>query len=313
MSRRNVRPAIRPGRTGGLLCLAGVVLLGLAFVAGASGEGLGIGSGGVPEFLLMAGLGCLGTACILVLIAGGPQPFDDRGVRQSLAILGVGLLILVARSAATLAVPAGAVTSSMPFAIALLLGMSLTFVGAAGLAIRLLEARRPAARSTAPDGPSTGVVAVEERQLAEGRRGEQGRVGIDLAVPYYVIAGLIAGGFAFGLAQELESDSVLGLIAASAVSATLLITARRLRRDPSRLGLLVGVGVVVGIVVAALPVFLILSMADLFGSISVFGPQMPTVNLVLPLLGPLLWSLASAVAVWRHARRSARAGSAGTE
>jgi hypothetical protein len=151
----------------------------------------------------------------------------------------------------------------------------------------------------------------------------QGRgSGIRLAAAYYLFAGLIGAALGAWIVFSLVGailggycdttapgelfcgeylPDFLALIVASVVGVTLLPTARRLRRDPPRLGPLVGVGVVVGIAVAVLPIVLILRVADLFGSFNIFGSEVPTVRLVLPFIGPLLWALASAVAVWRQA------------
>lgn len=131
---------------------------------------------------------------------------------------------------------------------------------------------------------------------------QQRRVGVELAAAYYVIAGFIAAAFAVGEAQFIE-ENVPDLVVAAMVSVILLVTARRLWHVPPRLGLLVGVGVALGIAVAALPIVFILSVADIVGSIAVFGPQMPTVNLVLIFVPPLVLAVGSAVAVWRAARK----------
>ncbi len=140
--------------------------------------------------------------------------------------------------------------------------------------------------------------------------------GIRLAAAYYLIAGLIGTAlgayYGLSLAQAILGDyghslqDFLVPIVGSLVGVTLLPSARRLRRDPPQLGLLVGAGVVVGLAVAALPIVLILWVADLFGSFNVFGSEIPTVRLVLPFVGPLLWAIASAVAIWRQATREER-------
>jgi len=86
---------------------------------------------------------------------------------------------------------------------------------------------------------------------------------------------------------------------------TLLPAAIRLRRNPPQVGPLVGVAVVVGVVVALLPIILILwaAAADLSGEFNIFGSKVQTVGLVLLFSGPLLWALASAIIVWRQGGR----------
>ena len=128
-------------------------------------------------------------------------------------------------------------------------------------------------------------------------------VGIRLAAAYYLIIGLIAAAFAAGFLQSLEPQDFLNPIVASVGSVIFLATARRLWRDPPRLGRLVGVGVVLGIAVAVLSIALILWAADFSGEFNIFGSKVPTVGLVLLFSGPLLWALASAVIVWRQGAR----------
>ena len=163
---------------------------------------------------------------------------------------------------------------------------------------------------------------------ASGPRRRPGR-GIKLAAAYYLMMGLIGSAlgawFVLSLVEAILAgycDTTAGgevlcghalqdfvaPIVASVVAVTLLPTARSVRRDPPGVGLLVGIGVVVGVVVAALPIILILVVADLFGSFNVFGSQIPTVRIVLLFVGPLLWAVASAVAVWRQADRKYERG-----
>ncbi len=145
------------------------------------------------------------------------------------------------------------------------------------------------------------------------------------AVAYYGLVGLIgaalAAWFVFSLLEaflggycpigrpgelSLCGHSLRDLIApvvASVVGATLLPTARRLRRNPSRLGPLGGVGVVVGVAVAVLPIVLILWAADFSSDFNIFGSKVSTAGLVLLFAVPLLWALQSAVIVWRQAAR----------
>jgi hypothetical protein len=141
---------------------------------------------------------------------------------------------------------------------------------------------------------------------------------IGVAIAYYGIVGLIgaalAAWFVFSLVTDLLSGnceigapgaflcdhSLQDFIApaiAFVVGIALLPTARRLRRVPPRLGPLVGVGAVVGVAVALLPIVLV--PADFSGSFNIFGSMVPTIVLALPFVGLLLLALASAVIVWR--------------
>lgn len=145
------------------------------------------------------------------------------------------------------------------------------------------------------------------------------------AIAYYGLVGLIgaalAAWFLFSLLGsflggycEFEAPgefflcghSLLDLIApavAFIIAATLLPTARRLARKPSRLGPVVAAGVVVGIGVAVLPILLILWAADFSADFNIFGSKVPTAGLVLLFTPPLLWALQSAMIVRRQAAR----------
>jgi len=171
----------------------------------------------------------------------------------------------------------------------------------------------------------------QERASVGPRRGS----GIWLAVAYYLIAGLIGVGAAAWLllstVTAIVSDGcasfslmnsgeifalgptglfagagmceqrtdLLGLIVPSLVAGTLLPTARRLWGNPPRLGLVVGVGVVVGIAVAALPLIFIVWATNFYGF-----PPGPLEVIIF--IGPFLWALASAVVVWRQAARQGK-------
>jgi len=145
--------------------------------------------------------------------------------------------------------------------------------------------------------------------------------GVGVAVAYYGLLGLIGaalaawflfstveallGGFCDPGAQVLchyVQDFIAPTIAL-VVGVTLLPAAIRLRRNPPQVGPLVGVAVVVGVVVALLPIILILWAADPSGEFNIFGEKVPTVGLVVLFSGPLLWALASAVIVWREGGR----------
>jgi len=118
-----------------------------------------------------------------------------------------------------------------------------------------------------------------------------------------VIGGYCEIGASYGVLCDHSLQDFAAPSIAAIVGVTLVPTARRLRQDPPRLGTLVGVGVVVGLAVAVLPIVLILRAADLFGDFNIFGSKVPTVGLVLLFAGPLLWALQSALTVWRHAGR----------
>jgi hypothetical protein len=159
-------------------------------------------------------------------------------------------------------------------------------------------------------------------QQPESQRGPpQPGSGLGLAVAYYGFVGLIGaalaawfvlstveallGGFCDPGAEFL-CHNVQDLIAptiACVVGLTLLPTAMWLRRNPAQLRPLVGVGVIVGVVVALLPIIVILWAADFSGEFNIFGSKVPTAALVLLFSGPLLWALASAVIVWRQSAR----------
>lgn len=141
--------------------------------------------------------------------------------------------------------------------------------------------------------------------------------GIRLAAAYYLIVGVIGAAlgawFVFSLVGAIlggycdttalgeplcghSFQDFLAPIVASVVGGILLPTARRLLRDPPRLGLLAGVAVVVGVVVAVLPIVLILRVADLFGSFNIFGSKVPTVRSYCSSSGP---SYGRSQAPWR--------------
>jgi hypothetical protein len=88
--------------------------------------------------LLTASFGLLATGCLIVSFAGGPTPSDERGVRSALAILGAGnLLLLGSALGSSVFSPA-----SLAAVIAALLGMLVTLIGLAALAITVPEAVR---------------------------------------------------------------------------------------------------------------------------------------------------------------------------
>ena len=127
------------GRVGAAIGVGGLLMLALAVVSGvASRDGIGIGSQGLGGVLLTASFGLLATGCLIVSFAGGPTPSDERGVRSALAILGAGnLLLLGSALGSSVFSPA-----SLAAVIAALLGMLVTLIGLAALAITLPEAVR---------------------------------------------------------------------------------------------------------------------------------------------------------------------------
>lgn len=170
------------------------------------------------------------------------------------------------------------------------------------------------------------VETKQDRRL--GRR--PGR-SIGLAVVYYLVAGLLALAAAatsvFTVVSAIGSGCQLffspteasngrgplapeetfscqqhvdfvGPIVAIVVAVVMLATVRRLTRDPMRWGPLVGVGVVVGIAVAVLPLYFIVWVVNFY--------RYTATLLELAIgLGPLLWALPSGVIVWRQAARRA--------
>lgn len=149
------------------------------------------------------------------------------------------------------------------------------------------------------------------------------------AIAYYALVGLVAATLAaWFVISTLESllggycdpgadflcHYIPDLIVPSITLVTgvsLLATARRISREPPRLGPMVGVGTVVGVVVAVLPILLVVVAADGYRRASgtssddfnIFGSSFPTAALLLLSAIPLLWALHSAVIVWRHGAR----------
>ena len=130
---------MRIGRLGAMIGAGGLLLLSLAVIAGiVSGDGVGIGSVGPGGVLLGAAFGLLATGCLIVSFAAGPTSSQGSGLRSALAILGLGNLLLLASAlGSSLFSPA-----SIQPVIAALLGIPVTLIGLAALAITLPNALR---------------------------------------------------------------------------------------------------------------------------------------------------------------------------
>jgi hypothetical protein len=148
------------------------------------------------------------------------------------------------------------------------------------------------------------------------------RAGLGPAVAYYAAMGLfglaLAAWFVLSLVEAVTAgycegggglvcghslESLIAPSIAALVAATLLPTARRLRRQPPDVGPVSAVGAIVGVLIALLPNALIVMVGGPEGEINIFGSKTPVLALLAIFVWPFLWALASAITVWREAAR----------
>ncbi len=134
-----------------------------------------------------------------------------------------------------------------------------------------------------------------------------GLFGLGLAAWFVLsLVETIAAGYCESAGGVLCGHYPMDLVApsiAAIVGATLLPTARRLRRDPPGVGAWTAVGAAVGVLIALLPNALILYAGGEEGTINIFGSKTPVFALLAIFAWPLLLAVTSAVAVWREAAR----------
>jgi hypothetical protein len=132
------------------------------------------------------------------------------------------------------------------------------------------------------------------------------------AVVFYAGLGLLgialAAWFLLSLVESVAAgycdvcgDMPTGFIAPSVAGVgglALLLTARRLRGNVPRVGMITAIGSAVGVLITGLPFVPIVIAATEDGTFNVFGSMIPVLDLVAIFAWPLIWGLASAATVW---------------
>jgi hypothetical protein len=129
------------GRIGGVLVIAGWVLVVATIVTFGVGGSAQIGGSGIGGVALAGSLGLIGCGMVVLGIAG-PNPLASRLIRVGLVILGVGLISSSASSVIAASLTYDPLENG-PAVITLLVGALATFIGLPLTVLAMLRAAGP--------------------------------------------------------------------------------------------------------------------------------------------------------------------------